>query len=75
MMARWKRYPLRGRPVLAGLLWSAMFVAVFALIILAMGNPFEGKQPFLFLVLLAIPAGQLWSFSVKTVLDSHGEGE
>jgi hypothetical protein len=75
MMGSRKRYPLRGRPVLAGLLWAAMFVAVFAGIIAAMGNPFDGKNSLLFLVLLAIPAGLTWSFSVKATLDRRGESQ
>ena len=67
-MIRSKRYPLHGRPVLAGLLWAAMFVPLFLLLMLAMGKPFHGLTPVLVLIALAAPGGLLWGFTVNAIV-------
>ena len=74
-MAPSKRYPLQGRPVLAGLLWAAMFVPLFLLLMLAMGHSIHGLGPILFLIAISLVGGLVWGFTVNAIVRRRESGK
>ena len=60
---------VRGHPLKAGLMWTAMFIPLFVLVQFAFGRPVEGTRGFVGLIVFSLIGGVIWAYLTRAILN------